>query len=76
MPPDGEDEGETVHTPGPGRDDAGPDPAEETGSEPITAPESAAVIPGAREDCERPTSRAMLVITLRQISTADWHTDD
>jgi hypothetical protein len=74
-PPDGEDGGETVDAPGPGSCGAGSDPDEETGREFITAPEGAGVTPGDQEDCERPTSRAMLVITLRQISAADWHTE-
>jgi hypothetical protein len=71
-PPDGENEGETVHTPGPGSRGAGSDPGEETGGEPISTPASAGAASGAQEDGERPTSKAMLVITLRPMTIADW----
>ena len=64
-----------VQTPGPGSCDAGSDPDQETGEEFIAAPEGAGETTGGQDDWELPTPRAVLVITLRQMTAADWRTE-
>jgi hypothetical protein len=62
-----------VHITGPGSHGAGTDPDEEAGGDSVAALESAGLAPDAQEDCERPTPRARLLITLRPVSAADWY---